>query len=127
MAKNKDKVRVELVGTSADGVTGSMYYITYNDKQILLDCGLYQTSSDDILKQYKVNHRNYKIPFQDLDAVIISHLHMDHVGLVPYLFARGYNGNVYIPKDNKLLAKIMWEDSLKIFESDCIKLEKGSV
>ena len=124
MAKNKDKVRVELVGTSADGVTGSMYYITYNDKQILLDCGLYQTSSDDILKQYKVNHRNYKIPFQDLDAVIISHLHMDHVGLVPYLFARGYNGNVYIPKGNKLLAKIMWEDSLKIFESDCIKLEK---
>lgn len=120
----KDKVKVELVGTSADGVTGSMYYITYNDKQILLDCGLYQTSSDDILKQYKVNHRNYKIPFQDLDAVIISHLHMDHVGLVPYLFARGYNGNVYIPKGNKLLAKIMWEDSLKIFESDCIKLEK---
>lgn len=120
----KDKVKVELVGTSADGVTGSMYYITYNDKQILLDCGLYQTSSDDILKQYKVNHRNYKIPFQDLDAVIISHLHMDHVGLVPYLFARGYNGNVYISKGNKLLAKIMWEDSLKIFESDCIKLEK---
>lgn len=120
----KDKVKVELVGTSADGVTGSMYYITYNDKQILLDCGLYQTSSDDILKQYKVNHRNYKIPFQDLDAVIISHLHMDHVGLVPYLFARGYNGNIYIPKGNKLLAKIMWEDSLKIFESDCIKLEK---
>lgn len=120
----KDKVKVELVGTSADGVTGSMYYIIYNDKQILLDCGLYQTSSDDILKQYKVNHRNYKIPFQDLDAVIISHLHMDHVGLVPYLFARGYNGNVYIPKGNKVLAKIMWEDSLKIFESDCIKLEK---
>lgn len=120
----KDKVKVELVGTSADGVTGSMYYITYNDKQILLDCGLYQTSSDDILKQYKVNHRNYKIPFQDLDAVIISHLHMDHVGLVPYLFARGYDGNVYVPKGNKLLAKIMWEDSLKIFESDCIKLEK---
>lgn len=120
----KDKVRVELVGTSADGVTGSMYYISYNDKQILLDCGLYQTSSDDILKQYKVNHRNYKIPFQDLDAVIISHLHMDHVGLVPYLFARGYNGNVYVPKGNKCLAKIMWEDSLKIFESDCVKLEK---
>ena len=55
MGKSKDKVKIELVGKSADGVTGSMYYITYNDKQILLEAGLYQTSGDDILKQYKVN------------------------------------------------------------------------
>ena len=120
----KGKVKVECVGKSSDGVTGSMYYITFNDKQVLLEAGLYQTSSDDILKQYKVNHRNYKVPFADLDAVIISHFHIDHCGLIPYLFARGYHGNVYIPKGNKMLARIMWEDSLKIFESDCIKLEK---
>lgn len=124
MAKSKEKVKVEFVGKSGDGVTGSMYYITYNDKQILLDAGLYQTSGDDILKQYKVNHRNYKVPFQELDAVILSHFHIDHCGIIPFLFARGYRGNVYIPKGNKLLARIMWEDSLKIFESDCVKLEK---
>lgn len=123
MAK-KDKVKIEFAGMNAEGVTGSMLYIAYNDKQILLEAGLYQTSGDDILKQYKVNHRNYKIPFADLDAVIISHFHIDHCGVVPYLFARGYRGNVYIPKGNKLLARIMWEDSLKIFESDCVKLEK---
>lgn len=122
MANNKNKINVEFVGKSSDGVTGSMYYITYNDKQILLEAGLYQTSGDDIVKQYKVNHRNYKVPFKDLDAVIVSHAHIDHIGLIPYLFARGYQGNVYIPKGNKLLARIMWEDSLKIFESDCIKL-----
>lgn len=124
MAKSKDKIKIEIVGKSGDGVTGSMYFVTFNDKQILLDAGLYQTSSDDILKQYKVNHRNYKVPFANLDAVIISHAHIDHVGIVPYLFARGYNGNVYIPKGNKTLVRIMWEDSLKIFESDCLKLEK---
>lgn len=124
MAKSKDKIKIEIVGKSGDGVTGSMYFVTFNDKQILLDAGLYQTSSDDILKQYKVNHRNYKVPFANLDAVIISHAHIDHVGIVPYLFARGYNGNVYIPKGNKALVRIMWEDSLKIFESDCLKLEK---
>lgn len=124
MAKSKDKVKVEFVGKSSDGVTGSMYYITFNDKQILLEAGLYQTSSDDILKQYKINHRNYKVPFADLDAVIISHAHIDHLGLVPYLFARGYRNNVYIPKGNKALARIMWEDSLKIFESDCVKLSR---
>ena len=123
MAK-KDKVKIEFAGMNAEGVTGSMLYITYNDKQILLEAGLYQTSGDDILKQYKVNHRNYKVPFADLDAVIISHFHIDHCGVVPYLFARGYRGNVYIPKGSKLLARIMWEDSLKIFESDCVKLEK---
>lgn len=124
MGKKKDKIKVEFVGKSADGVTGSMYYVAFNDKQILLDCGLYQTSGDDILSQYKVNHRNYKVPFTDLDAVIVSHVHIDHIGLIPYLFSRGYTGNVYIPKGNKILARIMWEDSLKIFESDCIKLER---
>lgn len=124
MAKSKEKVTIEFVGKSGDGVTGSMYYIAFNDKQILLEAGLYQTSADDILKQYQVNHRNYKIPFNDIDAVIISHFHIDHCGLVPFLFSRGYRGNVYIPKGNKALARIMWEDSLKIFESDCVKLEK---
>lgn len=124
MAKSKEKVNIEIVGKSGDGVTGSMYYITYNDKQILLEAGLYQTSGNDVLKQYRVNHRNYKVPFADIDAVIISHFHIDHCGLIPYLFARGYCGNVYIPKGNKALARIMWEDSLKIFESDCAKLEK---
>lgn len=124
MGKKKDKIRVEIVGKSGDGVTGSMYYITFNDKQILLDAGLYQTSSDDILNQYKVNHRNYHVPFSDLDAVIISHQHQDHWGLVPYLFKRGCKCNVYVPHKSKSLAKIMWEDSLKIFQSDCIKLEK---
>lgn len=124
MTKKRDKVNVQLVGKSADGVTGSMYFITFNDKQILLDAGLYQTSGDDILKQYKINHRNYKVPFAELDAVIISHQHQDHWGIVPYLFSRGYCGDVYIPKGNKAIARIMWEDSLKIFESDCIKIEK---
>ena len=75
MGKSKDKVKIELVGKSADGVTGSMYYITYNDKQILLEAGLYQTSGDDILKQYKVNHRSYHVPFAELDAVVVSHCH----------------------------------------------------
>lgn len=75
MGKSKDKVKIELIGKSADGVTGSMYYITYNDKQILLEAGLYQTSGDDILKQYKVNHRNYHVPFSELDAVVVSHCH----------------------------------------------------
>ena len=124
MAKSKEKVNIEFIGKSSDGVTGSMYYITFNDKQILLEAGLYQTSGDDILKQYKVNHRNYKVPFSDLDAVIISHQHQDHWGLVPYLFARGYRGDVYIPKGSKALARIMFEDSLKIFESDRVKIEK---
>ena len=124
MSKSKNKVRVEIVGKSGDGVTGSMYYITFNDKQILLDAGLYQTSSDDVLAQYTVNKRNYKVPFADLDAVIIGHQHLDHWGLVPYLFKRGYRGNVYVPQNSKPLAKIMWEDSAKIFQSDCVKLEK---
>lgn len=124
MSRSKDKVKIEFVGKSAEGVTGSMYYITFNDKQLLVEAGLYQTSGDDILKQYKINSRNYKVPFQDLDAVIISHSHADHCVLVPYVFARGYRGNVYIPKGNKDLLRIMWEDSLKIFESDCIKLER---
>lgn len=121
---NKNKVTVEFVGKSSDGVTGSMYLISFNDKQILLDAGLFQTSSDDIRKQYLVNHRNYHVPFAKLDCVILSHVHIDHCGVIPYIFAKGYKGNVYVPKGSSSLLKIMWEDSLKIFESDCVKLER---
>lgn len=120
---NKNKVKIELVGKSADGVTGSMYLISFNDKQILLDAGLYQTSSDDIRKQYLVNHRNYHVPFAKLDCIILSHVHIDHCGIIPYVFAKGYRGNIYVPEGSTELLKIMWEDSLKIFESDCVKLE----
>lgn len=121
---SKPKIKVEFVGKSADGVTGSMYLVSYNNKKILLDAGLYQTSSEDIYKQYKVNHRNYHVPFGNLDAVIISHTHADHCGIIPYLFSKGYSGNVYVPQKSYDILKIMWEDSVKIFESDCIKLER---
>ena len=68
MGKNKNATRVTFCGSNATEVT-------YNDKQILLEAGLYQTSGDDILKQYKVNHRNYHVPFSELDAVVVSHCH----------------------------------------------------
>lgn len=123
MGKNK-KVKITFCGKSSMEVTNSMYLIEYNDKKILLDCGLYQSGSQNLLKAYKINHRNYKIPFKYLDAILISHGNIDHIGLVPYAYSKGATCPVYMPVNSIPTAKIMWEDSLKIFNSDCEKLSK---
>jgi metallo-beta-lactamase family protein len=119
----KNKVKIEFCGMSASDVTNSMYLISYNDKKILLDCGLYQ-SGNNLLKSYKINHRNYKIPFKNLDAIFISHSHSDHNSLVPHAYSKGCSCPVYMPKNNTEIAKIMWEDSFKIFQSDQGKLDR---
>ena len=120
----KSKVKVTFCGKSSEDVTNSMYLVEFNDKKILLDCGLYQSTSDNLIKTYKINHRNYKIPFKSLDAIIIGHSHTDHLGTVPLAYSKGAICPVYMPKNSAILSEIMWRDSLKIFESDCEKLQR---
>lgn len=121
--KNK-KAKLTFCGMSSEDVTNSMYLLEFNNKKILLDCGLYQSASSNILKSYQINHRNMKIPFKSLDAIYISHANIDHCGLLPLAFKKGANCPVYIPKNNTKIFQIMFEDSIKIFESDCEKLQR---
>jgi metallo-beta-lactamase family protein len=99
---------------AARTVTGSRHLLEVNGQRILLDCGLYQGPRR---KTYK---RNLNFPFspQGLQAVILSHAHIDHSGNLPNLVRQGFQGPIYATRATAHLAEIMLRDSGHIHESD---------
>lgn len=95
----------------ADGVTGSCHMINTDFGNILLDCGLFQGRDKDIYSNLDMyfNPRN-------VDAVILSHAHIDHCGRIPILYGMGYKGKVYGTEATKLLCEIVLEESSRIFK-----------
>ena len=91
-----------------------MYLLEVNQKRILLECGLYQGRRDDSIE------RNRHFPFdpRTLDAVILSHAHIDHTGNLPNLCARGFEGNVYCTFATRDLSSIMLADSAAVQAAD---------
>ena len=106
-------MKVEFWG-AARTVTGSMHLIHYRDKKILLDCGLYQG------KRKKAFQRNREMPFTGsrVDAVVLSHAHIDHSGNLPSLVRSGFSGPIYSTSATRDLAAYMLIDSAKIQQSD---------
>lgn len=116
--KNKREVSIEFVGNNANEVQGSATLIEYEKFRLLLDCGMIQ--SKDKLKQYRINKSAFsKFGASTIDAVIISHIHLDHSVGVAILQNQGFKGKVYIPKGNKKLYELMLRDALKISDADC--------
>ena len=94
--------------------TGSMYLIEVNNQRLLLECGLFQGHRDETME------RNRHFPFdpKTIDAVIVSHAHIDHCGNLPNLCCQGFTGNIYCTFATRDLASIMLEDSASIQKSD---------
>ncbi|MES2478977.1 MAG: MBL fold metallo-hydrolase [Bacteroidota bacterium] len=106
---------------AARTVTGSKHIIHLkNGKKVLLDCGLFQGMGKETI------HLNKVFGFQpsELSYVVISHAHIDHIGLLPRLVAEGYKGPIYLTDATEDLAKIMLIDSAKIQESDVMHINK---
>ena len=113
---------ISFIGNNAIDVTGSCTIIKHNNIRIALDCGLIQTNN--ILADYKANkEQEKKIKPRDLQYIIISHIHADHIGMLPIIYALGCQAHVYVPNGSKDMMKVMLEDSVKIMEQDAIKLE----
>ena len=95
-------------------VTGSMYLIRTNRHSILLECGLYQG------KRAEAYARNHKIPLdiRRLDAVVLSHAHIDHSGNLPNLVKSGFDGPIYTTHATRDLCGAMLPDSGRIHEHD---------
>jgi metallo-beta-lactamase family protein len=95
-------------------VTGSKYLIEHNGSQILIDCGLFQGLRE-------LRERNWQdLPFDPtaIDAVLITHAHIDHTGYLPRLVAQGYRGPVYCSRGTADLLKILLPDSARLQEED---------
>ncbi len=105
---------------AARTVTGSMHLLEINDHKLLLDCGLFQG------RRKEAFTRNRTFPFRpdEIDAVILSHAHIDHSGNLPNLVKQGFNGPIYTTYATAHLDNIMLLDSGYIHEKDAEYLNK---
>ncbi len=99
---------------AAHTVTGSQHLLEINGYRLLLDCGLYQGRREETYS------RNLKFAYdpRTVNAVILSHAHIDHCGNLPNLVQDGYDGPVYATRATVDLATVMMADSGRIQESD---------
>jgi len=99
---------------AAGTVTGSMHLVTANGHRVLLDCGLFQGLKD--LRER--NWRDFAFDPRSIDAVVISHAHIDHTGALPLLVRRGYRGPIYCTRATVDLLGVLLPDSAHLQEED---------
>ena len=105
---------------AAQTVTGSQHLLEVNGSRILLDCGLFQGRRSET---YEVN-QNHPFDPTKIDAVILSHAHIDHSGNLPHLVKDGFQGPIYATKATADLADVMLRDSGHIQEADAMFVNK---
>ena len=95
-------------------VTGSKYLVTFNNKRLLVDCGLFQG-----YKQLRLRNWN-PLPQKpaEIDAVVLTHAHLDHSGYIPLLVREGYKGRIHSTSGTRDLCAILLPDSGHIQEED---------
>lgn len=100
---------------AARTVTGSKHLLTLvNGKKYLLDCGMFQGMG----KETDAMNRVWGFEPEEVEALILSHAHIDHSGLIPKLVKDGFNGKIYCTPATKELTAVLLEDSAGIQESD---------
>lgn len=112
-------MEIEFVG-AAQTVTGSMHLVRTPHAVILLDCGLYQGRRRESFER----NRHLPLPLDQIDAVVLSHAHIDHSGALPLLVAQGFRGPIYATHATRDLCAAMLRDAAFIQESDARFLNK---
>lgn len=103
-------------------VTGSKYHLTAGGKSILVDCGLFQG-----LKELRLrNWAPLPISAKTIDAVVLTHAHLDHSGYLPLLVKQGFKGPIYATEATQELGDIILRDSGRIQEDDARRANKYS-
>jgi metallo-beta-lactamase family protein len=99
---------------ATEGVTGSAYLLEVNGARILLECGLFQGSRE----EEKGNKQPFPFDVHKIDAMVLSHAHLDHSGRLPKLIADGYNGPLYMTHATSELLEIMLKDAASLQQRD---------
>lgn len=106
-------MKIRFLG-AADTVTGSRHLVEIGDQRLLLDCGLFQG-----FKTFR--ERNWQplpVPAGSIDAVLLSHAHLDHSGWLPALVKQGFRGSIHCSAPTRDLAEVLLLDSAHLQEED---------
>src|SRR5215213_10905716 len=99
---------------AAGTVTGSKYLIDTGAHRVLVDCGLFQG-----LKELRLrNWQPLPVPASSIEAVILTHAHLDHCGYLPRLVAQGFQGRIFCTAGTQDLCKIVLADAGRLQEED---------
>lgn len=113
-------MKIEFLGAAKE-VTGSKHLITTNNgKKILLDCGMFQGKGLDT----DADNRDLGFDPKEIDYLLLSHPHIDHSGLIPYIVKLGFNGTIFCTPATRDLCSIMLADSGNIQELDTATFNK---
>jgi metallo-beta-lactamase family protein len=105
-------IKLQFLG-AAQNVTGSRHLLEANGARILVDCGLYQE------RQFRDrNWEPFTVPPESIDAVLLTHAHLDHCGLLPKLVKEGFKGKIYCTQATAEISQIILLDSAKLQEED---------
>lgn len=105
---------------AAEEVTGSKHVLEVNGKPILVDCGAFQGTRAEADKK----NRDFKIPADKIEAVVLTHAHYDHCGLLPLLTKYGFKNNIYSTSATRDLSNLIMMDSASIQARDAEYLRK---
>lgn len=114
-----NSIKIHFLG-AAGTVTGSKYLVEAFDKKIMVDCGLFQGLK--MLRQ--LNWGYLPVNVEAIDAVLLTHAHLDHTGYLPRLVKAGFKGKIYGTAPTLDIAEIILKDSAKIQEEDAEQANK---
>ena len=114
-------MELEFYGAARE-VTGSCHILRVNGHTVLLDCGMFQGKR----AETDAKNRRLPVPVSEIDAVVLSHAHIDHSGRLPYLVAKGYDRKIWATPATRDLCAIMLADSAHIQEQDARFYSKRS-
>src|SRR4026207_561034 len=113
-------MKIKLVGASGGEVTGSAYIIRTGKKIVLVDAGMFQGG--------RTSEAKNKLPAgvrpEDIDAILLTHGHLDHTGRVPLLVKFGFDGPIYSTNETLELSQIILLDSARLQVADAVRKNK---
>jgi len=109
-------MKITIVGASGGEVTGSAYYVQTKRGNVLVDCGLFQGG-----KKSEALNRPPTTPKQKVDAVLLTHGHLDHTGRLPLLSKRGHKAPVYATPATIEMTALILRDSARIQAADAVR------